>query len=348
MSSYARRLPVYLLLDCSESMAGGAFAAMCDGLKKMMDELRRDPMALDLAAVSVITFASKAQQVMPLTDLTKFHLPALRMGPGTALGAALQLLEQAMKSEVRRSSPEQKGDYKPIVFILTDGEPTDNWEQAADRVRSIAGKTANVIAVGCGPDADLEKLRRITDTVLAMRSVDSVSFSEFFQWVSASMSTASRTIEGAGEEGVRLPGLPEGQLEVAKPGGQREAPVPDHYVFLHAKCVRDGSFYIMRFTKEGGKRRFLGLGKPIYRGVAAHKVEDFDFGEGPPSLSIQASSLADPPACPYCGNPLMAMCQCGRVHCCPEYEGSVTLTCPWCKATSEYRVRDFAVGRAEG
>ncbi len=351
MSSYARRFPVYLVLDCSESMAGDAFAAMREGLRKLVDELRKDPMALDMAALSVITFASRAQQLMPLTDLVAFTLPSLKLGSGTALGAALELLEQAIAREVRKTTAEQKGDYKPVVFLLTDGDPTDGWEQAADRLKSkVVGRSANFVAVGCGPDANLDVLRRITPTVVAMKSVDSVSFSEFFKWVSASVSTASLGLSGAGEQGIRLPDLPQEHLEVTNPGEQRSAPVPDRHVFLHARCVKDGRFYIMRFAKQETGGGLLRRGQTTYKGVAAHMVEDLDAeGAGAQAgPSVQASRLDEPPPCPYCGNAIWAMCDCGKVHCAPMVKGKITLTCPWCKASGEYALGDFSVGRGTG
>ena len=91
-----RRLPVYLLLDCSESMAGEPFEAMKGGLSQLISELRQNPMALETAAISLITFSSVAKQVVPLTDLISFHVPQLKMGSGTAFGQALTLLEKCI------------------------------------------------------------------------------------------------------------------------------------------------------------------------------------------------------------------------------------------------------------
>jgi len=351
MSSYTRRLPVYLLLDCSESMAGRAFEAMKSGLTTMIGELRRDPMALETAAMSLITFASKAQQLVPLTDLIKFQPPRIPMGSGTALGAALQLLEQSMAREVRNTTAEQKGDYKPVVFILTDGTPTDQWEKAADRIKkSVSGKRANVIAVACGPDADLDKLRHITEAVVVMDSTKETSFAKFFQWVSASVSTSSQAIEHAGEGGVSLPGLPEDCMELAGKNERREPPRPDRYIFIHARCSQNGSFYVVRYMKqEGQKAGLLRPGNVTYKGVPAHPVDDFDFDEGSQGqgLNVAASALLDLPACPYCGNPTMCTCGCGQMFCSPAFTGAKTFTCPWCKATNTFggAVQDVRRGR---
>src|SRR5215204_4087287 len=115
-------------------------------------------------------------------------MPRLKMGSGTALGGALRLWLECMNREVIRTTAEQKGDFKPICFLLTDGEPTDSWESDADQMRTtVVGKKANLIAVACGPDVDVIKLPRITETVLVLKQAEPAAFAEFFKWVSASV-----------------------------------------------------------------------------------------------------------------------------------------------------------------
>lgn len=66
MSDYIRRLPVYLLLDCSGSMSGEPIEAVKQGIKALLSELKGDPQALETACLSVITFNSTARQISPL------------------------------------------------------------------------------------------------------------------------------------------------------------------------------------------------------------------------------------------------------------------------------------------
>ena len=87
--SLSRRLPVYLLIDCSESMAGPAFDAVQAGVNAIVNELSGDPTALETVWLSVITFSGRARVAVPLTDLMKFKTPRLTIGSGTCLGAAL-------------------------------------------------------------------------------------------------------------------------------------------------------------------------------------------------------------------------------------------------------------------
>ena len=83
--SRVRRLPVYVVLDCSGSMTGEPIEACRQGLKALLADLRNDPQALETVALSVITFESKAQQLTPLTDLGEFTEPTLTAGGSTAL-----------------------------------------------------------------------------------------------------------------------------------------------------------------------------------------------------------------------------------------------------------------------
>ena len=75
-----RRLPVYLLIDCSESMIGEGITAVRSGLSQMLQVLRQDPHALETAWLSVISFGAKAELLAPLTEITELQEPILRLG----------------------------------------------------------------------------------------------------------------------------------------------------------------------------------------------------------------------------------------------------------------------------
>ena len=139
MSDFSRRLPVYLLLDCSGSMMGEPIEAVKQGIKALLSELRGDPQALETAYLSVITFDSSARQVTPLTELLQFKEPEISAGGATALGEALNVLMDCVETEVRKSTETQKGDWRPLVFILTDGSPTDTetFREAVVKVRNM-------------------------------------------------------------------------------------------------------------------------------------------------------------------------------------------------------------------
>ncbi|MBP0020578.1 MAG: VWA domain-containing protein [Cyanobacteria bacterium SBLK] len=188
----SRRLPVYLLLDCSGSMSGEPIEAVRQGLKALLSELQGDPMALETAYLSVITFDSTAYQVSPLTDLMLFQEPRIQASGSTSLGAALNLLEQCIDREVRKSSDIQKGDWKPLIFLMTDGMPTDRWEKAADRIKRK--RPGNIIACAAGSNADENTLKRITEIVVKLNNLQPDTLKAFFQWVSSSIKTTSQSV----------------------------------------------------------------------------------------------------------------------------------------------------------
>lgn len=142
-----RRLPVYLVLDISGSMSGDPIEAVRQGMKLLVSELRGDPMAMETAYLSVITFATTAQQVVPLTDLISFQEPPVVASGGTSLGEGLRLLLRATDSELVKQTEMQKGNYKPLVFLMTDGQPTkgQNWESAADGVGERSAGTSSPV-----------------------------------------------------------------------------------------------------------------------------------------------------------------------------------------------------------
>lgn len=189
----ARRLPVYLVLDTSGSMTGEPIAAVENGVQLLTSTLRTDPHALETAYLSVITFSEHASQVAPLTDLSSFQPPSLTASGTTSLGEALSLTAECIEREVQKSGADVKGDWKPLVFIMTDGQPTDSWESGLTKFKSA--KTALVIACAAGTDADEAVLKQITDNVVRLDTADSASIAAFFKWVSASVSTTSKRVE---------------------------------------------------------------------------------------------------------------------------------------------------------
>jgi len=351
-----RRLPVYLVIDCSESMAGPAFQSVQEGLKAMLTELKSDPHALETVWLSMITFSSRARVAVPLTDVCQFEIPKLILGSGTALGVALDLLRQRMAAEVTPQTSHRKGDWKPLVFLMTDGDPTDTWFGAADRFHNeIAASKATVVAIACGPCVNISNLKRVTPTVVTFKNPQEPSFKEFFKWITQSMQTSSiRAAKGQGDSDELL-ALPQ-SMEMAVEGLQLPS---QHYVFLLARCHRTKSLYVARFERipetvleELRQRRGLDIprNREFYAGSGAHPIMDFDWegSKEAQSLSISSGSLIAPPACPHCQNKFWAPCgQCQRIFC---VAGEGTYTCPWCGDTGGYGTASgsFDVGRTMG
>lgn len=188
-----RKLPVYLLLDTSGSMYGEPIEAVKTGVQNMISLLCSDPYALETAYISIITFGSTAQQVMPLTELSAVQPPQLEAKGATALGEALSLLASRVDVEVAKTTREVKGDWKPLVFIMTDGVPTDDLQKGLNDFKQR--KFGMVVACAAGQGANTDTLKKITDNVVQLDTADSATIRKFFQWVSASISTGSQKVD---------------------------------------------------------------------------------------------------------------------------------------------------------
>ncbi|EQA4702387.1 vWA domain-containing protein [Escherichia coli] len=210
-----RRLPVYLLLDTSGSMHGEPIEAVKNGVQTLLTTLKQDPYALETAYVSVITFDSSARQAVPLTDLLSFQMPALTASGTTSLGEALTLTASSIAKEVQKTTADTKGDWRPLVFLMTDGSPNDDWRKGLNDFNDFkAARTGVVVACAAGHDADTSVLKEITEIVVQLDTADSSTIKAFFKWVSASISVGSQKVESSKKEVIGLEDLPPPPPEV--------------------------------------------------------------------------------------------------------------------------------------
>ncbi len=207
-----RRLPVYLVLDNSGSMAGEPVEAVKNGVKVLASTLRQDPYALETAFISVITFNTEAEQIIPLTDLVTFQPPDMKAQGITSLGAALKLLTQKIKDEIVKTTPERKGDWKPLIFIMTDGGPTDDWQTGLAELKQI--KTGMIVSCAAGDAANIDVLKQISEVVVELKTANTETIKQFFQWISASISTTSKKVDLNKKEISALDELPPPPPEV--------------------------------------------------------------------------------------------------------------------------------------
>jgi uncharacterized protein YegL len=206
--SSTRRLPVYLLLDVSGSMSGAPLEAVKQGMNELVKNLNDVPQAVETCWLSVITFESQARQVVPLTELPKFISPPLQTGGGTAMGAAFELLNQAIDRDVKPNTAERKGDYQPIIFLLTDGAPTDEYRSSLDRVKQRKEKkSVTLIALGCGSQANMDLLKEVANIALRLEDTTPQGIKDFFKWVTNSLGAASKGASVGGGD-LQLPPPP--------------------------------------------------------------------------------------------------------------------------------------------
>jgi uncharacterized protein YegL len=189
-------------------MKGEPIESVKVGLESMIASLRQDPFALESVYISIITFDREVKQILPLTELENLQLPEIvtpDSGP-THLGSALEVLCQKVDTEVQLSTPEKKGDWMPLLFIMTDGKPSDlqKYNQMIPEIKKR--HFGSIIACAAGAKSDPKLLELLTNQVYSLDTADSATFRQFFKWVSASVSIGNRSI-GASDE-IQLPPPP--------------------------------------------------------------------------------------------------------------------------------------------
>jgi uncharacterized protein YegL len=188
------RCPCVLLIDTSGSMQGKPLNELNAGLALYRDELAADALASKRVEVAVVTFGGRVQTVQDFATADSFFPPTLQASGDTPMGAAiiqaLEMLQQ--RKEVYR----QNGVlfYRPWVFLITDGGPTDPWQAAAERVlKGEHDKAFSFFAVGV-EGANMEVLSKISSREpLALAGL---RFRDLFKWLSNSQRAVSRSQTG--------------------------------------------------------------------------------------------------------------------------------------------------------
>ena len=207
MSDYTSRFPIYMLLDTSGSMLGEPIEAVRQGLKLLLEDLCSDPTVADIAYLSIITFNNRAKQLFPLTAVDSVVEPMINANGSTALDDAFLKLEHGFNTELRKKGTEtQKADYKPIVFLFTDGMPdNDSWKICAKRLKD-SRSWYDLVICGAGPDVNDEFLhycrREITESVLKLESLQPELLKKFFKLVSQSVKMGSKSVQQNKPNGV--------------------------------------------------------------------------------------------------------------------------------------------------
>ncbi|MFC3755892.1 VWA domain-containing protein [Chryseobacterium tructae] len=184
-----RRLLAYFLLDTSGSMNGEPIQALNNGFSGLISMLRADPQAMDSLHLSVITFDREVKNIIPLTALANFYpmeITCPDSGP-THTGAALEMVAELVQKDLVKGSEGEKGDWQPLLFIFTDGKPSDiqKYRQMIPVLRSL--EFGAIVGCAAGPKADEQFLKELTDHVVKLDTTDAITLSSFFKWVSTSI-----------------------------------------------------------------------------------------------------------------------------------------------------------------
>jgi uncharacterized protein YegL len=349
-----RRLPIFFVIDVSESMIGVPIELMEKGIENIVSSLRQDPNSLETVYISIIAFAGKAKAITPLVDLISFYPPKIPIGGGTSLGAALNILMHEIDTNVKKNTFESRGDWEPVVFLITDGKPTDEPSHSVARWKEKYANNASIIAITLGLNADVDILNQIADTVLALENTEQNQFFKFIEWVSASVKAQSQMIEKDKKNSpVSLDKVHSAGLKVVENNTVVNT-TDASCITLTGRCSNNSRPYLIKYAKPKlieGMERFTK--NQLYHLEGAFTLEEsyFDWSsDNYVADKVDTASLDGVPACPQCGNQsAFAMCACSKLLC---VGAENIVICPWCKKKIKFNQEqggsDFSINRGEG
>jgi uncharacterized protein YegL len=348
-----RRLPVYFLIDVSESMVGEPIDQVQEGIANIIKELRTDPYALETVYVSIIVFAGKTEKISNFVELYNYYPPKLPIGGGTGLGNAIDFLMKDMEIALQKTTLEEKGDWRPIIFLFTDGKPTDKVDIPFDKWNQKYRNKSNLVAISIGDNTDTKILGRITDNVLLLTKTDNESFKKFFKWVTASIKTTSVSVSASNDDGLNLAPLTNGYLEKIDLNKASRPMLDENFAVILAKCQTTKKSYLIKYQKRISPSEFKDLipSTMDYNLVGAFPIDNsyYDLCEGVNSTAkISTAELSGFPSCPCCSNQFgFSFCACGNILCTGEEE---ITKCPWCGIEAKFGLEDgsYDINRTRG
>lgn len=339
-----RRLPVYFVIDVSDSMIGTALESVKKGLSLCFENLQSNPYALETAVISMITFAGRVERPLSMVEAYRCTVPELSVGSGTSFGKALDVLMKDIDENVRPSTPEAKGDWRPIVFLFTDGQPTDNYRAAVDRWKARYMHKANLVVAAIGRSVNLALLCEISEDIVQLETADAATFTRFFRWITDSIQTKSEHASNGTEEQLRLSGLDLKGMRLLEQLDANEMRPTEDCVTLHAQCSTTKQHYIIKYDRnESGDNYQLTGCYPIdaerYEALSA-KIDN--------AFSIDTTRLEGHVTCPCCGNNsgFVKCGSCGSVFCATS--STPICRCPWCGNSGRLVQENFSVDRTLG
>lgn len=200
------RTPTILLLDTSSSMANASPTAtgeriprieqLNDGLGLFKEEVSSVTHAEERVDIAVVTFSSAATVEQDFTAIASWEPPTLSAEGGTAMGAAIERAVELVEERKQSYRADGIPYNRPLIWLLTDGEPTDMTEGGPtwERVQELLDneQAFEFFAMGVSEDADMETLTAlVAPTARPALKIKEGMFSEYFEFLSNSLTSAA-------------------------------------------------------------------------------------------------------------------------------------------------------------
>ena len=188
------RCPCVLLLDVSGSMSGAPIQELNRGIATFQEEIQRDDLAAMRVEVAIVTFGNQVEVTNEFVTANQFEAKPLRAGGSTPMGEAINRSLDMLRARKDTYRAHGVPYYRPWVFLLTDGAPTDEWKSAAERVhREEQSKSIAFFSVGV-QKANMHILSQIG--VRQPLRLDGLNFRDMFVWLSQSLASVSHSVVG--------------------------------------------------------------------------------------------------------------------------------------------------------
>ena len=175
-------------------MQGQPIHELNDGLTVYKDELSADSLAAKRVEVALVTFGGHVNVVSDFTAVDQFMPPSLVASGDTPMGSAINQGLDLLKTRKDAYRSNGISFYRPWVFLITDGGPTDEWKSAAVRVKEgEAQKAFAFFSVGV-QGANMDVLSQISTR--EPLKLQGLKFRDLFQWLSNSQQSVSRSTPG--------------------------------------------------------------------------------------------------------------------------------------------------------